>query len=496
MSPSRGPDPLALALNRCMRSKLHLLEVQRELDKGAERGQGGGQGGAGAGDHAAGGDAGAGAARRAADAPGRRVLGKGAGGADTDQGNAVIYLQDSDFTLYNGDALEVLRTLPDESVHMCVTSPPFYGLRDYGTGTWEAPQSLSEAGRVPASREKNETASPASESDWTTCEHRVRPKGSGRGSSTLGNWKSGGGQLANSGHQLEGYKSTCGRCGATRIDRQIGLEETPEQWVQKLVEVFREVRRVLRRDGTLWLEVGDSYAGSWGAQSRESGKGLDSLSAGQIASHPKQTQTGTIRSPGLKPKDLIGAPWLLAFALRADGWYLRSDIVWSRPNPMPESVTDRPTKGHSYVFLLAKSPRYYYDLEAIREQEKPWNNGRMAAPSKHESNIAGGVQGYVQRKHQYEEIKGANARSVWNIATQPYPEAHFATYPEELVRRCILAGSRPGDTILDCFSGSGTTALVARKHGRKCIGIELSADYCELTARRLQQLSLLSEAGA
>lgn len=425
------------------------------------------------------------------------------------------YVNDPDFALYVGDATETLRELPDESVHMCVTSPPFYGLRDYG------------------------------------------------------------------------------------VEGQIGLENSPEEWVERLVEVFREVRRVLRKDGTLWLEVGDSYAGSWGAQGRRE-RNVDNprhgLSGRQIAAHPaSETRTGSIppNSLGLKPKDLVGGPWLLALALRADGWFLRGDIIWNRPNPMPESIRDRPTKAHSYVFLLAKSGTYYYDQEAVREpynwpedawltpdgwapegSHDPISHSRRGPDGRKKTTVEGG-DGSIQHRdgERWPNPAGRNVRSVWTIATEGFSGAHFATFPQALAERCIKAGTSergccpgcgvpwkritdvayeksPGHgegsvvvrhdasgqnnydgagmprrnkvvtttgwqpscscitsgeldwhstksvapcVVLDPFLGSGTTALVARRHGRKCIGIELSLEYAALAARRLSQLSLLAE---
>jgi DNA modification methylase len=471
------------------------------------------------------------------------------------------YLTDPDLTLYNGDALEVLRELPSESVHMCVTSPPFYGLRDYGTGKWEVrcPTGLACTGckYCEGIYERTETCDHTPDAP----EPIAYDNGQGQAYTTNNqNWNK-------KGRQYQGNE--CPKCGATRIDQQIGLEPTPEEWCAKLVEVFREVRRVLRSDGTCWIECGDSYnSGNSG------GLGGSTLGGGQ-ENQAKSNRHGKALAPGLKHKDLIGAPWLLAFALRADGWYLRSDIIWSRPNPMPESVTDRPTKSHSYVFLLSKSARYFWDAEAVREKFSPnthsagknhapgaddsskeirsrYNDDFAAAlPKRHvdfrpppqvetldglwECSVCGvvktktnesaaegcgacggalvlvsgetprgpdgrrathvkGQDGSLQhRDGERWPNSGRNIRSVWEIATQPYPEAHFATYPEELVRRCILAGSPLDGTILDPFGGSGTTALVARKHGRRSMLIELSESYCELAARRLQQLSLLAE---
>ena len=314
-----------------------------------------------------------------------------------------------------GDVLDRLRAMPDGSVHCCVTSPPYWGLRDYG------------------------------------------------------------------------------------CDGQIGLEATVDEWVAQMVAVFREVRRVLRDDGVFWLNLGDAYAGSNGAQSRgadypasSSLEGGSMLRARQIAAHPQGLSgTGSLkRTPGLKPKDLIGMPWRVAFALQADGWYLRSDVVWSKPNPMPESVTDRPTKAHEYVFLLTKSARYFYDSEAIREDA-------TAAPRKcganSRANVAHKQDGHGRRHAGFNERydfenppAGRNARTVWTIATQPYPEAHFATFPEALAEKCILAGSPSDGTVLDPFAGSGTTGAVCVRYGRAFIGIELNPEYVTLTEKRIK----------
>jgi DNA modification methylase len=303
------------------------------------------------------------------------------------------------------------------------------------------------------------------------------------------------------------------------------------------------VRRVLRDDGSLWLNIGDSYAGS--------GKGYGGKDHGKLGKHANDFLPKPMMIPyNLKPKDLVGIPWRVAFALQADGWYLRSDIIWAKPNPMPESVTDRPTKAHEYIFLLSKRERYFYDAEAIREPAKPWNAGRMSAPKMGEHRP---IDPYGQQtKKVYDVIKGANRRTVWTIATQPFPGAHFATFPPKLIEPCILAGSSPracevcgspwervmektkykpaegkrfvdksrGDktrklsgadynkavrvigetwqptcscenegrgrcTVLDPFAGSGTTLWVAEHYGRDSIGIEINPEYCELIKKRM-----------
>jgi DNA modification methylase len=325
------------------------------------------------------------------------------------------------WTIHQGDCVEQLRKLPDESVQCCVTSPPYWGLRDYG------------------------------------------------------------------------------------VDGQLGLEETPEQFVASMVEVFAEVRRVLRSDGTLWLNIGDSYAaGKTGRtdQGRDIGGRGGNYSDGSFAAGSQRSAP-----PGLKPKDLVGIPWMLAFALRADGWYLRRDIIWSKPNPMPESVTDRPTSAHEYLFLLTKSPRYFYDAEAIRE-DGVWAGQNRSDRGPRESEMPGasphrGLRQDKQRGHgrrhdgfnerwdqmskDEQQALGRNKRSVWTIATRPYTDAHFATFPPDLVEPCILAGTPGGALVLDPFAGAATTGMVATQLGRDFVGIELNPEYVALGEDRIRR---------
>jgi DNA modification methylase len=287
------------------------------------------------------------------------------------------------------------------------------------------------------------------------------------------------------------------------VDGQIGLEQTPDAFVAELVAVFREVRRVLRDDGTLWLNLGDSYAGSWGAQSREhAGKhapNVSAISANQVkAAAIRESGTGSLsRTPGLKAKDLIGIPWRVAFALQDEGWYLRQDIIWHKPNPMPESVRDRCTKTHEYVFLLSKSERYYWDIDAMLEpaaaanehdatgRTKQRGSGNKArkpgsargCPVGTGSNVAGSVPW---------EGATRNKRSVWTIATQPFSEAHFATMAPELAETCIKAGCPERGVVLDPFGGAGTTGLVADRLQRDALLIELNPAYAELAERRIK----------
>jgi DNA modification methylase len=266
---------------------------------------------------------------------------------------------------------------------------------------------------------------------------------------------------------------------------QIGLEQTPEEYIAAMVEVFRCVRDVLADDGTLWLNIGDSYAGA--GYSNHKGTGGTQREDGGKQRHLSGT--------GCKPKDLIGIPWMLAFDLRADGWYLRQDIIWHKPNPMPESVRDRCTKAHEYVFLLSKSERYYYDAEAVSEtaicDRKP---GQKITDTRKTHGTGGGnagINSFLARYHEGNAPKTRNRRSVWTVATQPYSGAHFATFPPALIEPCILAGSRPGDIVLDPFMGSGTTAQVAQQLGRQYIGCELNPQYLSLQSERTAQQALL-----
>jgi site-specific DNA-methyltransferase (adenine-specific) len=297
-----------------------------------------------------------------------------------------------------GDCRESMRLLEAGSVQTCVTSPPYFGLRDYGQ------------------------------------------------------------------------------------DRQIGLEPTPDEFVAAMVEVFRDVHRVLADDGTLWLNLGDTYASAW-VCNRRNVVGSGSMENGKRENRPNRLVNG------LKEKDLIGIPWRVAFALQADGWYLRQDIIWHKPNPMPESVTDRCTKAHEYIFLFSKKPKYYFDSEAIKEPVAPSSIARLAQPTLAQqagsARVPGKTNGNMKAVGNGET---RNRRSVWTVTTKPYKGAHFATFPPELIDPCVLAGSRPGDTVLDPFGGSGTTAGVAIKHGRNAVLCELNPDYAALVPDRIASI--------
>jgi len=272
---------------------------------------------------------------------------------------------------------------------------------------------------------------------------------------------------------------------------QIGLESTPDEYVAELVAVFREVRRVLADDGTLWLNLGDSYASSGTermAGRNDSGRVRDGGGSGSGAADGSDRKMISVNS-GLKPKDLVSIPWRVAFALQADGWYLRSDIIWHKPNPMPESVTDRPTSAHEHVFLFAKSERYYYDAAAIAEPAK-YHVSTDAPPSGDYSTGSGRNDGGSHRSGGFVTGDTRNARNVWTINSKPYSGAHFATMPPALAKRCILAGSRVGDTVLDPFLGSGTTGQCAEALGRGWVGCELQEDYADLIKERTAQRGL------
>lgn len=421
------------------------------------------------------------------------------------------------FEIYHGDCIEQLKKLPENSIDTCITSPPYYGLRDYGTATW--------VGGDPNCKHYRQTKITDSN---TTGHHSMSKQDQAVGDAI--------------------YKTVCPLCGAVRVDKQIGLEETPEQYVDKMVAVFREVRRVLKNDGTLWLNLGDSYAGS--GKGRNSDGTVSNSVVGTKQETNRGATSGVLFKSGYgdsKPKDLIGIPWMVAFALKTDGWWLRQDIIFSKANPMPESVKDRCTKSHEYIFLLSKSPKYYFDYEAIEEPANydgrndtmlkgsqkyanseylPNQNRQSFASGKHERwkfksgiKFGGNKYGSSQDNHfqtysgqewipKYKNlaydgqrpntfhINRANGiddtlyavrrkRDVWTVSLEPTPEAHFATFPKKLVEPCVLAGCREGGVVLDPFSGSGTTGMVAIMNNRNYIGIELNEKYIDITKHRI-----------
>jgi site-specific DNA-methyltransferase (adenine-specific) len=305
-----------------------------------------------------------------------------------------------------GDCIESMKALDAESIDTCITSPPYWGLRDYGK------------------------------------------------------------------------------------DEQLGLEETPEEYVQNMVEVFREVKRVLKEDGTLWLNLGDTYAGN---NSRASNNGRAGFG------NPREAVVSRIPE-GVKQKDLVGIPWRVAFALQADGWYLRQDIIWHKPNPMPESVTDRCTKAHEYIFLLSKSKSYYFDYKAIREPaaydgrkdtklkgSQKYIDKSIVPGDSEQSFAARGHERWVEDEN---GVKVRNKRSVWTVPTKPYTGSHFAVFPPELIIPCVLAGSRKGGTVLDPFAGSGTTGQVAIENNRNVVLCELNEEYAKLIHKRLNSTTI------
>lgn len=399
-------------------------------------------------------------------------------------------------TIIHGDALSSLRQLPSESVHCCVTSPPFYGLRDYGVAAIVWDETVDCEHEFVQTRQYQDSP--------------IRSGGEGVGFDDAPTTKA----------QRWRTHGACSLCGAWR--GCLGLEPTPELFISHLVQIFREVRRVLRKDGTLWLNLGDSYSGSWGnygGQNRGNGK-QRSISTGSQVPNPAYDGLESFRPPttnstGCKPKDLIGIPWMAAFALRADGWWLRSDIIWAKKNCMPESVTDRPTRSHEYLFLLTKSAKYFYNADAIAEPAQVWagqagewsRNGSVSdhiipnqSAAQHRQGRTGkkafrgqgaereGENGPANRNGREMRDVGAgltrNKRSVWTVATQPFSDAHFATFPPKLIEPCILAGASAGDVVLDPFAGSGTTGKVAIELGRKAILIEPKAEYVEMIEKR------------
>ena len=371
------------------------------------------------------------------------------------------------FDILLGNCLEILPSLPEASVQCCVTSPPYWGLRDYQTSSWIGGDENCD--HVADSSKTKKFGNDAFNENRPSREE----------TKTAGYY----------------FRDICSKCGAKRSDLQLGLEQTPEEYVANMVLVFREVWRVLRDDGTLWLNLGDSYNGSGKGANGDGSAGK----AGDINSGSKGTQQGTFTKSdviGLKPKDLVGIPWRVALALQADGWWLRQDIIWHKPNPMPESVTDRCTKSHEYIFLLTKSARYYYDNEAVKERgvmAAGDSAGSMQRDTQETHGLGGGNSGINLAKQklaaelQENGYSMRNKRSVWTVTTKPYRDAHFATFPPKLIEPCILAGSAADTLVLDPFSGAGTTGVVAVQHGRRYIGIELNPDYLEMSRKRIQE---------
>jgi site-specific DNA-methyltransferase (adenine-specific) len=271
------------------------------------------------------------------------------------------------------------------------------------------------------------------------------------------------------------YEKECPKCGAVRKDSQLGLEETPDEFANNLVKVFREVKRVLRDDGTVWLNLGDSYSSG----------GRTTTTNQTLRGDKDYGVTRPKPSKGIKPKDLIGIPWRVAFALQADGWYLRQDIIWHKPNPMPESVKDRCTKAHEYIFLLSKSPKYYFDNEAIKEDAKyPQGPNSPKSIKKGKGEFGMDTRGGLSK---IGAIDKKNKRSVWKVSTKPFKGAHFATFPKDLIEPCVLAGCPEGGTVLDPFGGSGTTGIVAAQHNRNAVLLELNQEYIDLANARINK---------
>jgi DNA modification methylase len=348
-----------------------------------------------------------------------------------------------------GDVREKLKELPDKSIQMCVTSPPYYALRDYGTAEWE--------GGDP------------------NCDHKIGRDTRGG----LSNIQKG--SKGSFGDEVIKNNQKCPKCNAKRKDNQLGLEDTPEEFVANLVEVFAEVHRVLRDDGTLWLNLGDSYNSSQ-AGNKTWGDGV-----GANKNYDKSIPKKRNISKKLPPKSLMGIPWKVAIALQEWGWILRQDIIWAKKNCMPESVKDRFTKSHEYIFLFSKQPKYFFNqirepaTQVSIDRSKRKMNFRKITPDKTVYDEAQDPSRVVAADHM------RNKRSVWNMRTASYKEAHFAVFPPELAETCIKAGSNENDIVLDCFMGSGTTAMVAQDLFRKWIGVELNPEYEKLIKKRTAQ---------
>ena len=344
-----------------------------------------------------------------------------------------------------GNCLDVLKELPKHHFHTVVTSPPYYGLRDYNTGTW--------IGGDPNCPHKRLTKI---SKDTATGHANMYEHGDVVGDAI--------------------YRQECPICGAKRQDDQIGLELTPQDYVSRLVEVFRGVRDTLRDDGTVWLNLGDSYHNYRADGGSNVKQSVHSTKHDQPESSPHRAN----KIHGLKQKDLMGIPWRVAFALQEDGWYLRQDIIWHKPNPMPESVKDRCTKAHEYLFLLSKNSHYYFDHEAIQEEATDWGTRDRSNGKYH--NEGTGLSPHTGLEKSYET---KNKRSVWTVNTKPYKEAHFAVFPTDLIEPCIKAGSPKDGHVLDPFGGSGTTGLVADRLNRNATVIELNKDYVDIAEKRI-----------
>lgn len=362
--------------------------------------------------------------------------------------------------VYWGDCRDSLRQMKAEgiTVQTCVTSPPYYGLRDYGTGTW--------IGGDESCTHESAKINPTNVGGFTG--ERLRKENGSENKKYLS------------------FKNNCLDCGAIKHDNQIGNEQTPQEFIDNLVEVFACVWDVLAEDGTLWVNLGDSY------YNYRPGKG-QALNKQTVSSTnqdlPQDCARRGNKLKGYKEKDLMGMPWRLAFALQDFGWYLRQDIIWHKPNPMPESVTDRCTKSHEYIFLLSKNAQYYFDNESIKEKAVTLPAKRNKAAEGYQADYPNGNR-FSEGERTYGTDGLCNKRDVWTVSTKPYSGSHFAVFPTELIEPMILAGSRVGDIVLDPFFGSGTTGQVSQALGRKWIGCELNKSYESLQNERVSQQGL------
>jgi len=361
--------------------------------------------------------------------------------------------------VFNGNCLDILTELPAESVQACVTSPPYWGLRRY-----DGQQDYIWG-------------------NHSGCEHEWTDKSYVRNDDQTAGVK----QKTNAGRvdrDVPIQHHQCLKCQAWK--GAYGLEPAPEMYIEHTVEILRAIKRVLKKDGIVWWNVGDSYAGSGKAGNNPDYFGKHK-EFGKPSSHIERFGLSGIVPRGLKPKDLCLIPFRVAIAAQQDGWYVRSVIIWSKPNPMPESVKDRPTESHEFILMLTKSHKYYFDMEAVREPARDWGDRDRAKYRMGTDDPLLKHHGLV--KGDFASI-GRNIRSVWEITTHRYSGAHFATFPEEIPKRCILASTKPSDVVLDPFGGSGTTGKVAKQLGRKAILIDTSAKYCDMQINRIQAVSI------
>lgn len=371
--------------------------------------------------------------------------------------------------LYNGDCLAILKQLPDESVDCCITSPPYYLLRDYNTATWQ--------GGDP------------------DCDHVINPGAT----KTFGNPEFNENRPSREATKTPGYyaKDTCPHCGAKRVDYQVGLEPTVSEYISKLQTIFVEVQRVLKPTGTCWVNLGDSFGGSGKGRSKDG----TPASMGKIQQGNRGSADGlltSIKDVSIRPKSLCLVPQRFAIACAESGWIIRNEVIWLKSAPMPSSKKDAMTVAHETIWFMTKEPRYYYDYEAVKQPLKTPSSlrknkrerGTEASQDRANAPHRPKTIWNSQQANVFSDSETRNLWDVWHLSPDPVPDAHFATFPREIPKRAILAGCPPDGVVLDIFAGSGTTLLVAKELGRKAIRIELNPKYCEIITKRCNQLTI------